>query len=59
MRNQNYTYQADANSMYDAGYSSVEKKYIKRKEQKQMQDDIDLSTTPASSDIKERSTITP
>ena len=45
--------------MYDGGYSSVEKKYIKKKEQKQMQDDIDLSTTPASSDIKERSTITP
>ena len=45
--------------MYDGGYSSVEKKYIKRKEQKQMQDDIDLSTTPASSNIKERSTITP
>ena len=59
MQNQNYTYQMVDNNLYDGGYSSVEKKYSKRKEQKNMQDDVDLSTTPASSDIKERSTITP
>ena len=59
MRSQNYTHQIHDSNLFDGGYSSVEKKYMKRKEQKQLQDDVDLSTTPASSDIKERSTITP